>query len=143
MQAWRMSRAEAKLARRSLLAVLQAAFILLFVGLSLSAYNAHDAASHPTASRPQKAIAHAIGDWPVPGVRVHVPRHVAGEEGTRVRVKLRAGDAGTTVAKRLAIPMLPVQETGRSSPIAWPPIIICAAYPPRPYDPQGPPQPIV
>lgn len=136
-----MSRAEAKLARRSLLALVQATIILLFAGLSLAAYNTHVDALE-AANGHQRVVAHVIENWPEPALHANAPRHAASEEASRVRVKQRAGDPDSSIAKRVLVPIVPSRRAGRTH-VAWLPVFPHAGHRPRPYDPQGPPTQVV
>jgi hypothetical protein len=138
-----MSRAEKRLARRSLLTFLQATIILLFAGLSLAAYNAHDDVLN-AAHAQKRAVAHVIENWPEPKLRAHAPRHAASEEASRTRLKQRAwdSDSDSTIAKRVLVPILPSRRSGAFF-MARTPVSAHAAHRPRPYDPQGPPLQVV
>ena len=138
-----MSRAEAKLARRSLLAFVQAAIILLFASLSLAAYNAHDDALS-AADGHQRVVKHVIENWPGSKLRAQAPRHAASEEASRLRVKVRGwdSDSDSTIAKRVLAPVLPSRRVGKFF-VASPPVLAHAGHRPCPYDPQGPPSQVV
>ena len=136
-----MSRAEAKLARRSLRALVQATFVLLFAGLSLTAYNAHVDALN-AAQGQHRVVAHIIENWPGSNLHANAPRHVASEEASRIRVKVRAWESDSTIAKRVLVPVLPSRRAANFL-AAWPPVFAHTGLRPRPYDPQGPPLQVV
>jgi len=136
-----MSKAEARLAGRVLFASVRFGALLLFAALLLSAGGVVDKVTGGTALRAH-AVAHVIENWPEPTLHTRMPRHVASEEGARVRVKVRVGETDAKIGVLVSIPAVAVRQADRL-PVTWRPAIVRAGYRPRPYDPQGPPHQVV
>jgi len=135
-----VSGAEARLAARSFIAFVRCgAFLMVAALLAVCARGVEKSVAPAT---PHVQVSHVIENWPEPTLHTRMPRHVAGEEGARIRVKLRVSDADAKTAVLVAIPAVAVRQADRF-PVAWLPALVRGGHSPRPYDPQGPPHQFV
>lgn len=135
-----VSGAEARLAARSFVAFARCGALLMVAALIAVCARGVEKRVEPATARVQ--VAHVIENWPEPTLHTRMPRHVAGEEGARVRVKLRAPESDGEIAVLMALPAVPVRQAD-NYPVKWRPALAGAGHLPRPYDPQGPPHPFV